>query len=179
MNVHRLKPLPTGPATGDLIIPEAVLTPTRAALQASSGDGRHHEGLVLWLGRVVDGDTLVMSATAPVKWSRPAAVHISETAVGSAARAARRHGLGVVAQVHSHPGTDTRHSDGDDELVLMPYPGMFSLVVGEYGHGHLEPRHGAGLHQYQADRWVAVPATTFVVVPPILGKHDTPHTTGA
>ena len=62
-----------------------------------------------------------------------------ENATGNASRAARALGLSVVAQVHTHPGRDTRHSDGDDDLVLMPYEGMFSLVVGEYGHGSLLP----------------------------------------
>jgi proteasome lid subunit RPN8/RPN11 len=174
MSVHRRTLLPTGPAVGDLLVPEAVLSTTRAALQASSGNGRRHEGLVLWLGRVVDDDTLVMSCTAPVTWSRPGGVHIDEAAVGTAARTARRYGLGVVAQVHSHPGLDTRHSDGDDELVLMPYHGMFSLVVAEYGHGSLEPRRGAGLHQFQTDRWVAVPSESFIIVPPIVGPRDHP-----
>jgi hypothetical protein len=52
----------------------------------------------------------------------------------------------------------------------MPYDGMFSLVVGQYGHGSLDPRAGAGLHQYQGDRWVQVPADAFVVVPPLVGR---------
>ena len=61
-----------------------------------------------------------------------------------------------MAQVHSHPGGDTRHSDGDDDLVLMPFEGMFSLVVADYGRGSLLPESGAGLHQYQDGRWVAI-----------------------
>jgi proteasome lid subunit RPN8/RPN11 len=81
---------------------------------------------------------------------------VDERAVALAARTARRYGLGVVAQVHSHPGHDTRHSDGDDHLVLMPFPGMFSLVVADYGLGDLHPSGGAGLHQYQDGRWVQV-----------------------
>jgi len=34
--------------------------------------------------------------------------------------------MGILCQVHSHPGSDTRHSDGDDELVLLPFEGMLS-----------------------------------------------------
>ncbi len=52
-------------------------------------------------------------------------------------RAARRLGLAVMAQVHSHPGADTRHSDGDDELIVLPREGMFSLVIGRYGEGFI------------------------------------------
>jgi proteasome lid subunit RPN8/RPN11 len=80
----------------------------------------------------------------------------NEAAAGAAARTARALRLGVVAQVHSHPGLDTRHSDGDDDLVLMPFNGMFSLVVARYGEGSLLPEQGAGLHQFQDGRWVQI-----------------------
>src|SRR5881396_4059505 len=82
-------------------------------------------------------------------------------------RAARRLGLAVMAQVHSHPGADTRHSDGDDELIVLPREGMFSLVIGRYGEGPADPRHGAGLHQFQDGHWVRViPAdAAFISVP--------------
>jgi proteasome lid subunit RPN8/RPN11 len=62
--------------------------------------------------------------------------------------------LAVLGQVHSHPGGDTRHSDGDDDLIVLPHEGMFSLVVGRYGDGSVDPRDGAGLHQFQDRRWV-------------------------
>ncbi len=90
--------------------------------------------------------------------------------MGAVARIARAHGLGVIAQVHSHPGRDTRHSEGDDQLIFMPFEGMFSLVVGYYGCGTILPWEGAGLHQYQDAQWVAVTPQeqSFVIVPPVL-----------
>lgn len=171
MTVHRLTPLPELPARGRLIVSEGVGAPTRAALQASSSRGRPDEGLVLWLGRNIDDTSVVLACTAPRTshdWGR---VQIDELAVGAAASAARAHGLGVIAQVHSHPGGDTRHSDGDDQLVLMPYESMFSLVIADYGAGSIHPAEGAGLHQYQDGRWIKVsdPAS-FVVVPHLLGS---------
>jgi hypothetical protein len=71
--------------------------------------------------------------------------------------------------VHSHPGQDTRHSEGDDKLILMPYEGMFSLVVADYGHGSLLPNEGAGLHQYQSGRWLQVTNHCLHVVPATVG----------
>jgi proteasome lid subunit RPN8/RPN11 len=88
--------------------------------------------------------------------------------MGAAADTARSFGLGIVAQVHSHPGSDTRHSDGDDRLVFMPFEGMFSLVVGQYGDGDIDPRGGAGLHQFQDGRWVRISrglVRAFVIAP--------------
>ena len=172
MTVHRLTPLPTGPATGALLVADGVLVPTSAALQASSGDCRPHEGLVLWLGRTIESTTIVLACAAPPNFSGPGRVHLSERGVGATARAARAHGLGVVAQVHSHPGHDTRHSDGDDRLVLMPFEGMFSLVIASYGRGSLHPEEGAGLHQHQDGRWVMVEDGAFQVIPSLIQVSD-------
>lgn len=169
MTVHRLTPLPRGPSDGHLIVAESVIAPTLQALLQSQGpEGRPHEGLVCWLGRTVDQHTLVVAATEPKVISGPQRVHVTEASVGHVARLARRHQLGVVAQVHSHPGHDTRHSDGDDQLVLMPYDGMFSLVIGQYGHGDIHPSRGGGLHQRQGGRWVQVTNPDALLIVPAL-----------
>jgi len=166
MTVHRDTPLPEVTARGRLIVTEGVVGPTLAALQASSTDGRPDEGLVLWLGRNIQDSTVVLACSAPRSRHTFGSVHIDERAVGSVTAAARRHSLGVVAQVHSHPGWDTRHSDGDDRLVLMPYEGMFSLVVAHYGLASIHPEDGAGLHQFQDGRWAQVTnADALVLVP--------------
>jgi len=170
MTVHRFTPLPEAPARGRLIVSEGVIAPTRAALQASSTDGRPDEGLVLWLGRNIDDTSLVLACAAPRTSHNRGRVEIDEDAVSAAASAAREHGLGVIAQVHSHPGWDTRHSDGDDQMVLMPYESMFSLVVAEHGLGSIHPAEGAGLHQFQDGRWIKVSnPESLVVVPNLLG----------
>lgn len=170
MVVSRRTVLSRLPARGRLVVSEAVLAPTRAALQASSTNGQPDEGLVLWLGRNIDDTSLVLSCAAPRTSSSRGRVHVNENAIGAAASAARSHGLGIVAQVHSHPGLDTRHSEGDDHLVFMPYESMFSLVVGNYGLGSVDPADGAGLHQFQDGTWVQVSdPDAFVIVPNLMG----------
>ena len=77
----------------------------------------------------------------------------SAAAVGDAARAARHNGLGILCQVHSHPGDDARHSDGDDELVLLPFEGMLSIVVLNFGL-QFDGLDIACIHQFQSGRWV-------------------------
>lgn len=168
MTVMRRTPLPTGPATGRLVVAEHVLGPTRAALQASSGNHRSHEGLAFWLGRNLGSNTLVLAVAVPPTEHRVDGVFVDERAVLATIRAARTVGLGLVAQVHSHPGNDTRHSDGDDQLILMPYEGMFSLVVGDYGHSGLLQAEGSGLHQFQDGRWVHVTNDALIVVPALV-----------
>lgn len=156
MSVYRLTPLPTATNRGRLIVATSVLSATKAALQQFVGlDGRH-EGLVYWMGRRCEQDALVMAAVVPISDHGLQHVFIGEAEVGRMSRRARSMGLAVVAQVHSHPGWDTRHSDGDDKLILMPFEGLFSLVVGSYGDGSLLPAEGAGLHQYQDRHWVLI-----------------------
>jgi hypothetical protein len=162
MTVHRVRPC-TAASHGQLIVASQVLSPTRAALQASSGPDGPHEGLAFWLGRTVGASTLVLAVSVPLSDHGHGHVMCDEYAVGAVARTARATGLGLVAQVHSHPGRDTRHSDGDDQLVLMPFDGMFSLVVADYGQGVLLPP-SAGLHQYQEGRWVQVTNQDALVV---------------
>ena len=167
MSVHRLKPLPEGPAVGRLVVSDAVGDRTLALLRAVGMLEPPHEGMVWWLGRNIGTDTVVLACHAPRVRSGPQFVMADEAATGGASIAARARRLGVVAQVHSHPGADTRHSDGDDDLILMPYEGMFSVVVATYGAGHLLPELGAGIHQFQEGRWVLVRQAepSIVIVP--------------
>lgn len=156
MPVFRMTPLPTGVNRGRLIVATDVAECTRTKLQQSCGTEGRHEGVVLWLGRKSGDDALVLGAYSPRSDHGPQHVHIHESEIGPMNRHARGLGLVLVAQVHSHPGNDTRHSDGDDRLILMPHEGMFSLVVGNYGDGHIVPQNGSGVHQYQDGRWVQI-----------------------
>jgi proteasome lid subunit RPN8/RPN11 len=79
-------------------------------------------------------------------------VMVGEEAVGNASRKARSLGLGLLCQVHSHPGRDTRHSDGDDKLILMPFEGMLSLVAPDFGVS-LRSLEDFSVHQFQNHRW--------------------------
>jgi hypothetical protein len=48
---------------------------------------------------------------------------------------------------------------------------MFSLVVGNYGLGSVDPADGAGLHQFQDGTWVQVSdPDAFVIVPNLMGS---------
>jgi hypothetical protein len=164
VTVHRFTLLPEAPARGRLVVAEDVVTSTRRALRTFRGKRGPHEGLVYWTGRVVGGSSYVLCAIVPDCDHGPGRVMADEHSIGEVARHARSMQLALIAQVHSHPDDDTRHSDGDDQLILMPFEGMFSLVVGTYGVGEMTPEHGAGLHQFQDGRWVRVEPTSGVLV---------------
>lgn len=169
-DVFRTRPLPEAAARGRLIVPESIALDTGIALRSFRGDDGPHEGIVFWGGLGVGANTVISAAVVPKAehgWGR---VHVPEHGVGAAARALRPYGIGMIAQVHSHPGRGTRHSDGDDELVLMPFEGMFSLVVGRYGADPIDAGAGIGVHQFQDGRWVFVTDSdrALVVVPRLM-----------
>ncbi len=126
---------------------------------------------MFWLGRECDQDTLVLSSCRPRCESGLRFVRADEASVGEVSRSARAIRLGIVAQVHSHPGDGVVHSDGDDDLVLMPFEGMFSVVVARYGLGGILPAEGSGLHQMQDGRWILVeqPEPALVIAPAAIG----------
>jgi len=172
--VYRTQPLPTGDLRGLFLLSEAVITATREALVsfaiAGIRDGGH-EGLTFWAGREIGDATLILQAIVPDADHSQQRIIASKSAVGNAARAARACRLGIVCQVHSHPGSDARHSDGDDKLVLLPFEGMLSIIVPDFGirFGSLK---GSCVHQYQAGKWVlcspqSVKAGILVVSPKV------------
>ncbi len=173
MSVHRLKPLHTATLRGRFLVPDFLISATRDilvdfALQGISDGG--HEGIVYWAGRQDDDVTVFLSAVVPAARHGPQGVFVDERAVGAMARAARGLQCGILSQIHSHPGRDCRHSDGDDDLVLMPFEGMLSIVLPRFGidfSGIAE----ACVHQFQDRRWVLCTASSvgesLMVLPPI------------
>jgi len=137
-------------------MPERLLGATRDALVSIASEGARdggHEGLVYWSGREM-GDTVVfLSVVVPESDHGPQHVMVSGPEVSRSSRAARSYGLGILAQVHSHPGWDARHSDGDDHLILMPYEGMLSVVAPHFGR-RIDTISDMAIHQYQGGRWV-------------------------
>jgi len=154
--VYRTRPLPAGDLRGTFLVSQAVLDATRAALTSfaprDAADGGH-EGIVYWCGRELADLTVFLHAVVPEADHGPQHVFVSKAAVGQMQRHARRLRLGVLCQVHSHPGADARHSDGDDELILLPFEGMLSIVVPNFGRGW-GCISDTCVHQFQAGRWV-------------------------
>lgn len=169
--VYRHRPLPRGDLRGLFILTELVLVATRDALVsfALAGiDDGGHEGIAYWAGREMGDCTVFLQAIVPMADHSQGRVMVSREEIGRTQRAARTDKLGVLCQVHSHPGSDARHSDGDDELVLLPFEGMLSIVAPRFGIG-LEGIADLCVHQFQDGRWVLCSpesvARQLVVVP--------------
>ncbi len=156
MTVYRTRPLPRGEIRGRYTITHTLIEETQRVLQAYYEAGREeggHEGICYWAGRESPGMTSLEAVVVPRARHGRFSVFVSEAAFSEVARRAREMGLGILAQVHSHPGYDTRHSDGDDDLVIMPFENMLSLVAPHYGLT-LKSITDFSVHQYQNHRWV-------------------------
>lgn len=155
-SVYRTRPLPVRKLVGTILVPEPIIDATRVALTdfALSGirDGGH-EGIVFWAGREFEGGMILTHAIHPRADHGPGHVHVSREEVGRVARIARSFKLGILCQIHTHPGADVRHSDGDDGLILLPFDGMLSIVVPHFG-VRFHNFEDVGVHQFQGERWV-------------------------
>ena len=154
--VHRTRPLPRGILRGRYQITQNLISETQIALRAFDEAGRHeggHEGICFWAGREESHLTSLEAIVVPTAHHERFGVFVSAAEFAEVARCARAMSLGILAQVHSHPSCDTRHSDGDDELVIMPFENMLSLVAPYYGR-MLKSITDFSIHQFQDHRWV-------------------------
>ena len=156
MTVYRTRPLPRGILRGRYKISANLIDDTQQALSVFYEAGRHeggHEGLCFWAGREEPDMITIEAVVVPTAQHGQYGVFVSTRAFADVARRARAMGFGILAQVHSHPGGDTRHSDGDDGLVVMPFENMLSLVAPHYGR-FLRAITDFSVHQYQNRCWV-------------------------
>lgn len=64
----------------------------------------------------------------------------------------RRHGLVRLAQVHTHPGHDTRHSPTDDKNAYSSKAGAVSIVLPWHAAGDPSPTEGT-VHVHDGHGW--------------------------
>ena len=159
---YRSRPLPTGELRGAHRVANSLIGSSASVFRQYAELG--HEGLVFWLGVRAGDATYYMSAAAPVTDHGPGRVLFDAHAFGNAAQRARGHGLCLLAQVHTHPGDEARHSDGDDDLIPLPFEGMLSLVAPRYG-ADLVSLDDLVVHQFQDGRWVHIPQPGLELLP--------------
>jgi proteasome lid subunit RPN8/RPN11 len=161
--------LPVRPLRGRVLVTEAALRGCEDLLPTYRGPDGDHEGIAFLCGRELGGTQLLTTAIAPRCDHGRRHVMCDERQVEDVVALAHAHQLGVLAQVHSHPGPFTEHSEGDDEMVLMPFEGMISIVTPHYGRYGLRPLESLGVHQYQDGVWVMVEpvsvASAITVIP--------------
>lgn len=157
------------PLRGRFLILDDVVEALERMLPTYRGPDGTHEGIALLCGVEAPPATLFTTALFPAAEHGEGYVRASEEQFAAASARAREHGLGVLAQVHTHPGGRTVHSCGDDDMVRPRFEGMLSVVVPHHGRFGLRPLDSLGVHQLQDGAWVlAEPGSVrenFVVIP--------------
>lgn len=106
--------------------------------------------------RTGDGTSLGMGivTTVSVPYAVQNAKHFTVSAeeMSRAGAHLRRHGLVRLAQVHTHPGHDTRHSPTDDESAYSRKAGAVSIVLPRHAVGAPSPTHGT-VHVHDGRGW--------------------------
>ena len=148
--------LPVGHLQGEFFVTDGAITAAECLLPGYRGPDGDHEGIVFLLGRYLGNTSIITTVVAPDANHGPGHVLCSETQFAEATTAAHDIGLGILGQLHTHPGPWTEHSEGDDVLTRMPFDGLLSLVAPWYCHRGLRPLHSLGVHQYQAGQWVLI-----------------------
>lgn len=149
-----IRRLPRRTLRGEFVITAAAVAEAERLLPSYRDPLGDHEGIVFLLGRQLGELTVLTSTLAPQATTTSGSVRCSSEQMGEATLAARAAGLGLLAQLHSHPADWTQHSVGDDSMVFMPFEGMLSIVAPWYGRVGLRPLQNLGVHQYQDSRWV-------------------------
>lgn len=152
--------LPTAALRGRFAVTEPALRECEQLLPTYRGVDGDHEGIVFLCGYELGDLQILTTAVAPNCDHGRGHVRCSERQIEEVVARAHASGLGVLAQVHTHPSGYTEHSVGDDEMVLMPYDGMLSIVVPFYARYRMRPLENLGIHQFQDGRWLAAERST-------------------
>lgn len=132
-----------------IIIPEQLTKETvRALLSFHPSPFINHEGILYWGGYDYKDTVFVTTCVVPKATSGPQEVHTTPEANAEIISYLNKHGMTLIAQVHSHPRDLKRHSPGDDKFTFMPYDGYFSVVVPYYARKAMNPIAMCGFHMY-------------------------------
>ncbi len=168
-DTRKKRQLSMEPLQGRFLISEPVITELERVLPTYRGPDGHHEGIAFLCGFERAGTKIFMTAIFPEADHRPGYVRCDEAQFAAASSAARSCGLGLLAQVHTHPDGRTLHSWGDDDMVRPAYEGMLSIVVPDYGLTGLRPLDSLGIHQLQNGRWILAERSSirenFLIIP--------------
>lgn len=114
-----------------------------AMLKVMQEFGSHGwEVLVLWLGRVEQGEAHVIKAFTPQQKAISSEDGVGYFVDGDTLfqlnRDLSESGLRLIAQVHSHP-QEAYHSEADDRYAIVTAEGGLSLVVPNFGRAPADP----------------------------------------
>lgn len=126
--------------------------------------------------RTPSGDGVVTTVTVPHAEQSAGHFNVAATEMSRAGAHLRASGLVRLAQVHTHPGSDVRHSKTDDARAYSQRTGAVSIVLPWHATRDPRPTDGA-VHVRDGDGWRGLDpqeASSFInVVPAIVDTRRT------
>lgn len=151
---YRTRPIPKGTLSGRLEISPTLFTKTSEIFSSSRNSlNQLCESLVFWCGTETPTGFRLDTILAPELNNGPQFVSVTAKEFGKCSKLARANKVSILCQVHSHPGSNACHSDGDDHLIIMPFESMISIVVPNFGRRFSNIQQCC-VHQFQARNWV-------------------------
>jgi len=136
-----------------ILIHEGVLPQTVRVLQLSRDERSAHEGIVYWAGKMSPSAWIITTSVAPRAETTWGSFTTSAVSNAEVITFLAQHGLELLAQVHSHPGSRVAHSEGDDEGAFMPYENYLSIVVPNFATRGMLPLTSCGVHRFNEGRF--------------------------
>ncbi len=138
---------------------------------------RNTEAVVYWAGRSTPALWIVTTCLEPEASLTEGSFETTAEANARVIASLAANSLELLAQVHSHPGSQVHHSPGDDHGALMPYKFFLSIVVPHYGCRGVELT-GCGVHRFEQGRFRRLPREhvekLFSIVPATLSQTGDP-----
>jgi hypothetical protein len=131
-------------------LPEKAMALTGKAFESSSKS--RIECCCFWYGvRDERGNSLVKAVIVPRQKNTWGNYNVPSDAMVEVSEVTRRHGWKNLAQIHTHPGRDVRHSLYDDENAVSQK--SLSIVVPNYGINGFRYADELGVHECQKGSW--------------------------
>ena len=125
---------------------------------------KRDEGIAFLFGFSKGSVTLAVSSFRPTATTSSGSFAVGLNAMAACVRAAARHRLQVVAQVHTHPGR-AYHSEGDLAGARNRYAGYASIVIPNYG-DMLPSLEGVAAFIFsEAGEWIELNTSNIQILP--------------
>jgi hypothetical protein len=123
-----------------VFVPRDVIQETeKLFLSFAKGDERF-EGVVYWVGKETAEGLLVTGVVAPRAMMTPVSFRVNAEENARIMTKLVKKGEQIIAQVSSRPpGNDLQHRLSEEEMGFLPFEGLVSIVVSDYGTEGLLP----------------------------------------
>ena len=123
-----------------VLIPRSVVLETERLFLGFAKDSERFEGVVYWVGKETPEGFLVTEAVAPRAMMTPVSFRVNAEENARIMTKLVKKGEQIIAQVSSRPpGSDLRHHLTEEEMGFLPFEGLISVVVSDYGAEGLLP----------------------------------------